>query len=172
MTQHCPLAVSAVSLVVIAVPCFLSTSSYLKQSFHSACLAPTWPPLTPPLTIQCCWESFPSAVWQVISILAISTNVRVSSLEDELFFLTYPALPSLTSASFIWYQWCVLVLAPTQAEVMALHGAALPSRSVAHQQSCCFWQVDVLPASSPPGWGNQPRTPAAAANRAGKCHRG
>lgn len=77
--------------------------SYLKQLFYPACLAPTWPPLTPPRMLQCCWESFPSAMWQVISILAISTNVRMSSREDEQFFLTYPAFPSLTSASCIWH---------------------------------------------------------------------
>lgn len=89
--------------------------SHLEQSFYSVCLAPTWPGLTPPLKIQCCWESFASAMWQVISIWAISTSVGMPSLEQ--FFLTCPELPLLTNPSCAWHRWCVLVLAPTLTEV-------------------------------------------------------
>lgn len=129
---------------------------YSEQSFYFACLAPTWPPLT---MIQCCWESFCSAMWRVVGIVATSTNVGMSSLEDEQFFPTYPELPSLTNASCSGHRWCVPVLAPTQTEVKGLHSAGLVGRSVTYQHSCYFNQVDVLLASSPLGWGNQSSPP-------------
>lgn len=156
MTQHCPLAVRSVSPVIIAASCFLPTL-FILRAVVLFCLLP---PLTPPLTIQCCWESFPSAMWEVISILAISTSVRMSSPGDEQFFLTCRTLLSLTNAGCIWHRWGVPVLAPTQTEVEGLlHSAGLPCSSVTHPQSCCFYQVDVLPASSPLGWGEQPSIP-------------
>lgn len=107
---HCQL-VQYTSLLLLPLGSFPHLS-HLEQSFYSACLAPA---LTPPLKTQCCWESFPSAMWQVISIWAISTDVGMSSLEQ--FFLTYPELPLLTNPSCTWHWWCVLVLAPTLTEV-------------------------------------------------------